>query len=1060
MQIAPLFCLNIILAIFPLISSNKFRLTSNPQEEYIFNDFSNTNCDSNFTTSFTTKTCSSSLIVSDLSFSFTLKDTNSLSHKVKCAINSNSKMRYLEQTDIEYTTDTEYGESSDLPTKDNCYKTLCEFDRMIKENFTILINNDTEIKVDGLPDNIYLSTYFYENVILEVNKCYLVKNIFKQVSKYRIDSDNDKITFLFISSIKAKVEKEEKIEVEVFLQKDGNLEKKIINCLSEYEAEPLKKNEEILAFYDCEIPDLDNIEKYNGLIFNNSLDIRDIPKDSISNNPKITDELIKNGTINDYSVVSFNSNNILFDDCQKSGSFKIIGNINGNLEEINDFGLILYLNNSDNFVTAMCNIPSGYRQELTISCKVQDNFFNSRINIPTIQILNYLNDTLIQINEISKNELSTCIINPIPTTVMITPTTTLIPTTILITTPTTQIIRTEIETTETKIEPVIIPGMITNVVFRQINNLEINNENNYIKFNIIGFAFENNLEKDMKLPINVDLVNNDGNKENINLNCSLNDIINSTTENAYSLIFNCLIDNVNDTNNIKDIILTTSSSLINTPIEDPNLSSASSTDQLILRGSLKNFSNPDNLLEIPPILSSSSITGENCRNKGIFEINGILDKSIDTDLSFYLKLPNQNINVRCKISKAQANSEVNLICNTLENINNEQIYINSKIIYDIDYKELFYINEVQSSYNIYCANNDQLTFQKAQKKMESFVSFRQVSKFRKLDKRYLFFLASFIKKEIDFSTKIHFVVEIKSSTSTQQKVKLSNKNKGRLLYFRKLSRREEQSVECTVRSKTSINQDGLGAAGWDCTTGESSISDATGLDILESDDVTGIPDDPNLIDPAIVDVSIENGTATDYSIEENLNVLLPLFNTLDLNFSLCRQNGSFSLVGNTTSTIENDVVFNLSLSYPSVIFACKLPRVLKGQITEIECYSKEEFYNNTVFIEETVIRYDNKEYFILRNTSSGDRYVTCSSSNSSVEANTYNEGFSTISKRYNNGSGAGLGTAGIVIIIIFGVIILAGITILIILIKSNKANKVNEDTTESRNIGNSSSSYY
>ena len=122
---------------------------------------------------------------------------------------------------------------------------------------------------------------------------------------------------------------------------------------------------------------------------------------------------------------------------------------------------------------------------------------------------------------------------------MITPTTTLIPTTILITTPTTQIIRTEIETTETKIEPVIIPGMITNVVFRQINNLEINNENNYIKFNIIGFAFENNLEKDLKLPINVDLVNNDGNKENINLNCSLNDIINSTTENAYSLIFNC-----------------------------------------------------------------------------------------------------------------------------------------------------------------------------------------------------------------------------------------------------------------------------------------------------------------------------------------------------------------------------------------------------------------------------------------------------------------------------------------------------------------------------------------
>ena len=1055
MQLAPLFCLNIILSILSLISGHKLGLIYNTGEEYIFSDFSNTNCDSNYTTSFTAKTCSSSLIVSDLSFSFTLKDTNSLSHKVKCKVNSNSKMRYLEQTDIEYSTDNESGESTDLPTKDNCYKTLCQFDGMIKENFTILINNDTEISVDGLPDNIYLSTYFYENVILQVNKCYLVKNNFKQVSKYRIDSDNDMITFLFISSIKAKIKEGEKIEVVVLLQKDGNLEKKIINCSSQYDAEPLKTKEEILAFYDCEVPDLDNIEKYNGLIFNNSFDVKDIPKDSIKNNPKITDELIKNGTVNDYSIVVFDSKSLNFENSQKIGSFKINGRINGNLEEIGEFGIILYLNDTDNFATAVCNVPSGYRQELTISCTVQDNFFNSKIEIPTIQILDYYNDTLIQINEISKNEFSTCIINPItPSTVIITPTTVITPS------PTTHLVNTEIETTETRVEPVIIHGIVTDVVFRQINNLEINKESNYVKFNIVGFAFESNLEKDLKLPINVDLVYKEGNTENINLNCSLVDIINSTTENAYSLIFNCLIDNVNDINNITDIKLTNSSSLINAPTEDPNLSSASSTDQLILQGFLKDFSDPNNLLEIPPIISSSSITGESCRSKGVFEINGIIDKSIDTDISFYLKLPNQNINTRCKLSQAEANSEVSIICNTLENFNSQIIYINSKIIYDIDYNELFYINEIQSSYYIFCANNDQITLQKAQKKMESFVSFRQVSKFRKLDNRYLFFLASFIKKEIDITTKIHFVVEIKSSTDTQQKVKVKNKNKGRLLYFRKLSRREEQTVECTVRSKTSLNSDGLGAAGWDCSTGESSISDATGLDIIESDDVTGIPDDPSLIDPAIVDVSIENGTATDYSIEENLNVLLPLFNTLDLNFSFCRQNGSFSLVGNTTSTIENDVVFNLSLSYPSVIFACKLPRVLKGQITEIECYSKEEFYNYTVLIEETVIRYDNKEFFILRNTSSGDRYVTCSSTNSSVEPNTYYEGFNTISKRYNNGGSGGIGSTGIVIIIIFGVIILAGITILIILIKSNKANKEREETTENRTIGNSSSSYY
>ena len=288
-----------------------------------------------------------------------------------------------------------------------------------------------------------------------------------------------------------------------------------------------------------------------------------------------------------------------------------------------------------------------------------------------------------------------------------------------------------------------------------------------------------------------------------------------------------------------------------------------------------------------------------------------------------------------------------------------------------------------------------------------------------------------------------------------------NKNKGRLLYFRKLSNREEQDVECSVKSKTSLNEYGIGAAGWTCTTGESSITDATGLDIIESDDVSGIPSDPDLIDPALTDILIEKGEMTDYSIEENLNILLPLFNTLDLNFSLCKQNGSIYFKGNTTSSIENDVLFNLTVSYPETVFACKLPRVLKGQITEIECYNKEEFQDYNVLVEETVIRYENKEFFILRNTSSGDRYVTCSSSDSNLSPNTYDEGFSTISKVYKDSSSTGIGTAGMVIIIVFGVIILVGITILIILVRSKKLNKNNNaDGTTNKSIGNSSTSYF
>ena len=83
--------------------------------------------------------------------------------------------------------------------------------------------------------------------------------------------------------------------------------------------------------------------------------------------------------------------------------------------------------------------------------------------------------------------------------------------------------------------------------------------------------------------------------------------------------------------------LISSSSLINIPEQFSYLSSALNTDQLISEGSLKHLFSQNNLIEIPPIISSTSISTDNCRAKGVFEINGIIDKSIDTDLSFYIK---------------------------------------------------------------------------------------------------------------------------------------------------------------------------------------------------------------------------------------------------------------------------------------------------------------------------------------------------------------------------------------------------------------------------------------
>ena len=1018
--------------------------------EYIFSNFSNLNCNtSNYTTSFASKICTDITINSDQFFSFSFFDTNSEKHKVQCKINSNSILRILQETDIE-SKDSEVidTDQSIIPKKNNCYETICEFEGMIKDSFTILINTDFEIDIEGLPDNIYLSSYYYENMTYVVDKCYLVKNNFKQVSKYRVNNSTNKMTFLLITSIKAKIEENEKIWMDISLLKNNITENKNISCTNQYSAEPVK-DEEILMFYDCEVPNLKNVSEYDGLIVNFSYDVDNIPKNSDTNNPKKTDALFKNRKVNDYSIITFNSKNLNLSQCEENGIFTLTGEINGMFKEETEFYIIFFLNNNENDQKiADCKMPKGYREELTITCETQENFYNSKVKIPLLYLQDEeTEDVLLKITKISNDEKSTCIVKPVVDTTQIV-------TTII---PTTQIIPTiVVETSEISVEPSIITS---DVVFRQINHLEINNSSNAIKFNIIGFSFyDDNMEKNMLLPINVNLVNNKGNKEFKSLNCSLNNIFNSSTEGLFSSEFICCIDNLANVSNYKDVVIINSSFLTNIPKETSSLSSALNTDQLISEEVLPDYYNQENMKEIPAIISSTSISEDNCRKEGIFQINGYIDKTIEQNLSFYIKLEKPDTTVRCKMNQVEMNSMAEIYCSTFENINNN-IMINSKIIYDINYNELFFLNETNSSSDIYCSNNDKIQYNKALKKMESFVVFRQVSKFRKQDNRYLFFLASFIKKEIDLNQKIYINVEIKSAT--EQKIKSSKQ--GRLLYFRKLSPREEQTVECTVNTKTSLTEDGIGSAGWVCSSGDSSITDAVGLDITESEELSGIPSDPNLKDPAQTDVLIEEGEVTDYSIEENLNILLPIFKTLELNYSMCKQNGTFSFIGTTTASISKDIIFNISLSYPDVIFACKLPRTLKDEITEIECYSREEFENYTLFVEETVIRYENIEYFILRNTNSGDRYVTCSSSFSNITSDSYNEEFNIISRVNKNRESASLSTTGIIIIIIVGVLVLAGSIFLFVFIKclNKKKDGDQKSITESKDIRNeSTSSFY
>ena len=1033
-------------------------------ESYTFDTFTDLKCDkSNYIETFQALTCGKKKFELSLSFSFVVGDTNQKNHLIECLIEIPTSLRNLKgstnqiksndtnqvllsnninkendpviniegHTILEtyinsnnnksFYNNTNYS-SDKIVNKDDentlyCYQTICQLEENIREEFKLKIEPGSyKININSGESEI-LAT-FNEQKIYNIKKCYLIKNIFKQVLKYRTNDSEKKITFLFVAKILSKIEKNEQIIVSVDLKKKENLrnlenEKKNSTCYSMYDAEPIE-GEEVLVSYNCEVNNIEKPSQYSGLVFTYSADVDEITDDPDLQDPAITDELIKNGKIQDHSIVTFNSETIDTTECQKNGKFEIKGKLNGKVEETLYLVLYLYLD-GNKLENASCNVPKASWKQISISCEVKNNFHNSKISIPSYVIRNFeTNETIINITSVNSELESTCIIES----------------------ELTDSIQSDIPMPAPTIVPdtTIIQDIIsTELIFRQISHLEIDSSSNKIKLNLICFTF-NNLHKNSYLMVVMKLIKSNADNEEKNATCFLNNDINENINYLNPLSLDCEINDINDITKVNDIQIISSPLIKNIPNENSVftiLTYAKMTDELIEKGELKDYIKEEN--NIPPMLSNLLINTESCNQDGIFFINCFIDTKIETRLFFYLELDDPITKVRCQIPLTEANTRVDIQCSTMNEFYNSKIEIDSKIVYDIKYNELLYINRTVSNNIANCKSNKELKMVEALKKLDAIYSFRQVSKFKKEDNKYKFFLATFIKEKIDKSMKLNLQVEIKREIS-KKNLNIVNK--------RILSDKETKNAECSPTMITNINEVGVGAAGWDCITEESSIVDAIGLDLVNSEDISGIP--PNnsaLIDPAKTDLLIESGEVKDYSIEENLNELLPIFNILSLNFSFCKKNGTFNFEGDISATTFKDVVFNLSLTYPEAIFACRLPRSFKGKKAVIECYNRDNFENDPILVEETVIRDGLNEYVILRNSTSGESYVTCSTSESKIKEQIYNDDINIISKTTKDGKTGGIGVGGIIAISVVGTLVLAAIIVLIVMIKKKYKKK-------------------
>ena len=933
-------------------------------------------------------------------------------------------------------------EASYNSTPEYCYNTICSLEEMVKEAFEVKIEDYFTIYVREPPEDIFIIPILYSKSLYKVNKCYLIKNIFKQVLKFKPNNSQKKITFRLVSIILGKIEKNEELIADIFLKKKegnlrflDNLNNNTAKCKSLYNVDPVE-GEEILNSYNCVIDNIENPEDYSGLIFNSSSDVKNIPIDSNLTDPAITDLYIRQGIIQDYSLSEFNPINLDVNNCNGTSQFKILGKLSKELDNNFYFNIFILLSNDKN-TTANCSLPGGIKGEINMTCQVYNYFNNSFINIPSHIIKDEDDDAILNITQINYENYATCQFIPINIDPII----------INVTTPETV---NETENATEITQTVIISELIdSHIIFRQISHLDINSKENVIKFNLIGFTFSS-LKKNSYITIPINAIKLNNIEEEKNSICILNMDTNASLNRLTPFIFDCEILNVEGISQITDVKIIPSPLLKNIKTGFSEIVYANKTDTLINQGLLLDYMKDENLNKVPPILINPRIISYSCYSDGTFGIEAFIESSFDKDISFYLELMEISTGSRCKIPATQANKNIIIKCNTMESFSNKKIQIEAKIVYDIDYNELFYLNNTETNSYVSCQNNQQIKMEEAEKKLQAAFSFRQTSNFKKelnSNNKYQFFLATFANREIEINSKLNIKVRIKSET--QNIIKSYNK--------RKLSRTEDKSAECSISMKTGLNENGLGAIGWICTTMESSIKDATGLEIIDSEEISGIPNHPALIDPAKTDDLIKKGEVKDFSVEENLNELLPIFNILAMNYSLCRQNSTFIFTGNMSSTILNDFYFDLNITYPDTIFACRLPKALKGQIMEIECINRDNFENSTLLIEETVIRDGYNEFFIFRNISSGDLLVTCSSSENNVRERPNDSDFKIIKKTIKDESSSKIGTPGIIVLIVVGTIVVFGIIMLIFFLKNKNLKKVTNNNEKSS--ANSSNSY-
>ena len=244
---------------------------------------------------------------------------------------------------------------------------------------------------------------------------------------------------------------------------------------------------------------------------------------------------------------------------------------------------------------------------------------------------------------------------------------------------------------------------------------------------------------------------------------------------------------------------------------------------------------------------------------------------------------------------------------------------------------------------------------KINKQLERKIFFRQISHFEPSEKSLAFTLSIFCLDNMEKGQEINVDIIIKNDKNEF----ISKKAKCILNEEIKLSSKDKQIASdftCSIDNIENPNK-------------------IESLELITSDDIMGIPSNPNMTNPIEVDKLIESEEVIDYTLKDNINIIPPIFETNSLISLGCKSTGIFKLKGKFDKKIEH-FRFDLPLSFPSVDTRCDVPEAKEGEEVELTCKTKSQFSNSKIIIEHSTITKNNSEVISLLPISS-DNEISC-----------------------------------------------------------------------------------